>query len=135
MNIVSQGLKRFLILFVSFVAIDQAIKYLIRHYDGFYICNKNIALGLKIIDSIFWVFWLLIIIFLLLSLYKRCFVHNTLYIILILAGAISNIIDRIFFGCVIDFIDLKFWPVFNLADIYITIGAIMIIINKAKHTA
>jgi lipoprotein signal peptidase len=48
-------------------------------------------------------------------------------VLFIISGAISNIIDRIYFGCVIDFIDLRFWPVFNLADIYITIGAIILI--------
>jgi len=52
-------------------------------------------------------------------------------ILLIIAGGLSNITDRIIHGCVTDFIDLKFWPVFNLADIYITIGAIIII----KHIA
>lgn len=50
-------------------------------------------------------------------------------LLLIIAGAISNLTDRVLFGCVIDFIDLKFWPVFNLADIYITIGAIAVIIE------
>lgn len=48
---------------------------------------------------------------------------------LILSGGSSNLIDRVFYGCVIDFIDLKFWPVFNLADIYITIGAIVLMIS------
>lgn len=50
---------------------------------------------------------------------------------LILAGGISNLIDRIFRGYVIDFIDItelvKF-PVINLADIYITIGWVGIIV-------
>ncbi len=45
---------------------------------------------------------------------------------LILGGAIGNLIDRIFFGYVIDFIDLRIWPVFNVADSAITIGAVLI---------
>lgn len=45
---------------------------------------------------------------------------------LILGGAIGNLIDRIAYGHVIDFIDLRVWPVFNIADSAITIGAIMI---------
>jgi len=45
---------------------------------------------------------------------------------LILGGAIGNLIDRIVYGYVIDFIDFRFWPVFNIADSAITIGAIMI---------
>ena len=54
-------------------------------------------------------------------------------LLIIISGALSNIIDRIFNGYVIDFIYLHykdfFWPAFNFADIYITIGIIMIVIN------
>ncbi len=42
---------------------------------------------------------------------------------LILAGAIGNLVDRIIRGYVIDFIDFRVWPVFNIADSAITIGA------------
>jgi len=45
---------------------------------------------------------------------------------LILGGAIGNLIDRIVYGYVIDFIDFRVWPVFNIADSAITIGAIFI---------
>ncbi|MFP4472363.1 MAG: signal peptidase II [Candidatus Omnitrophota bacterium] len=45
---------------------------------------------------------------------------------LILAGAIGNLIDRIVYGYVVDFIDLRVWPVFNIADSAITIGAVLI---------
>jgi len=45
---------------------------------------------------------------------------------LILAGAIGNLIDRLRFGFVIDFLDLRFWPVFNLADSALTIGALLL---------
>ena len=45
---------------------------------------------------------------------------------LILAGAIGNLIDRITCGYVIDFIDFRIWPVFNIADSAITIGAAVI---------
>ncbi|MFA7255012.1 MAG: signal peptidase II [Candidatus Omnitrophota bacterium] len=41
---------------------------------------------------------------------------------LILGGAIGNWIDRLRFGAVIDFLDFRIWPVFNLADTAITIG-------------
>lgn len=45
---------------------------------------------------------------------------------LILGGAIGNLIDRVFFGYVIDFLDFRIWPVFNIADSAITIGAVML---------
>lgn len=45
----------------------------------------------------------------------------------ILGGAISNLIDRVRFGCVIDFIDFRIWPVFNFADSAITIGVVLIL--------
>ena len=54
-------------------------------------------------------------------------------LLIIISGAISNIIDRIFNGYVIDFIYFHYkdfsWPAFNFADIYITTGIIMIVIN------
>lgn len=47
---------------------------------------------------------------------------------LIAGGATGNLIDRLIFGGVIDYIDFKIWPVFNLADIAIVAGALLIII-------
>jgi signal peptidase II len=47
--------------------------------------------------------------------------------LLILAGAVGNLIDRIRLAKVIDFIDLKVWPVFNFADIYLSLAAVLII--------
>ncbi|MBF0484103.1 MAG: signal peptidase II [Candidatus Omnitrophica bacterium] len=48
---------------------------------------------------------------------------------LILGGAIGNLFDRISYGYVIDFIDLRVWPVFNIADSAITIGAVLIVLK------
>ncbi len=45
---------------------------------------------------------------------------------LILAGALGNLIDRISYGYVIDFLDFRIWPVFNVADSAITIGAVLL---------
>lgn len=64
---------------------------------------------------------------------KRSFSFR-LSLIFILSGALSNLIDRLRFGYVIDYIDLKFWPVFNIADSAITTGIILLmlimLINK-----
>ncbi|MCF7887291.1 MAG: signal peptidase II, partial [Candidatus Omnitrophica bacterium] len=47
-------------------------------------------------------------------------------------GAFSNLIDRLMLGAVVDYIDLRFWPVFNLSDSCITIGAILLIIDSLR---
>lgn len=44
----------------------------------------------------------------------------------ILAGALGNLIDRLRLGYVIDFLDFRIWPIFNVADSAITIGAILL---------
>jgi signal peptidase II len=51
----------------------------------------------------------------------------------ILAGAIGNLIDRILYGHVLDFIDIRIWPIFNIADSAITIGVILILWSMLKR--
>ena len=48
---------------------------------------------------------------------------------LIFGGAIGNLIDRIRFGYVVDFLDLRWWPVFNVADIALTVGVSLLFIE------
>ena len=50
----------------------------------------------------------------------------TIALSLILAGALGNLVDRLLYGYVIDFLDFRVWPVFNVADSAITIGAIIL---------
>jgi Lipoprotein signal peptidase len=51
-----------------------------------------------------------------------------------LAGAIGNLIDRIFLGAVNDFLDFMIgnfhWYVFNLADSYVTVGMVLVLIDS-----
>lgn len=51
-------------------------------------------------------------------------------LMLILAGAVGNVADRIFRGYVVDFFEFTFikWPVFNMADIYVVVGTIVMAI-------
>lgn len=51
---------------------------------------------------------------------------------LILLGALSNFIDRLSLGYVVDYLYLKYFTVFNLADIYISIGALISLISLKK---
>jgi len=46
---------------------------------------------------------------------------------LVLGGTIGNLIDRIAYGAVIDFIDFRIWPVFNVADSAVTISVVLLI--------
>jgi signal peptidase II len=50
---------------------------------------------------------------------------------LILGGALGNLIDRLRYGYVTDFIDLRWWPVFNLADSAIVIGVFVLTVFGA----
>lgn len=56
---------------------------------------------------------------------------------LILGGAIGNVIDRVFYGHVIDFIDVYYgsnhWPAFNIADSAICVGAVLLIIDSFRQ--
>ncbi|MFC1704149.1 signal peptidase II [Candidatus Omnitrophota bacterium] len=51
---------------------------------------------------------------------------------LILGGAIGNLIDRLAHGYVIDFLDFRIWPVFNIADSAITIGIILLLFQYIR---
>jgi signal peptidase II len=65
--------------------------------------------------------------------------RNPLFLIpcgLILGGAVSNLWDRIFLGFVVDYIDLRVWPVFNLSDSCITVGVGLLLwqsFKKSRH--
>lgn len=46
---------------------------------------------------------------------------------LLAGGAVGNLLDRVRFGAVIDYLDFRIWPIFNLADIGICLGAALIV--------
>jgi lipoprotein signal peptidase len=120
-------IKLFFLFFILVLA-DQIIKSI----SSFFICNKNIACSIPIAPAIFYFIWIVIIAVLIYLLTKTKSYYQKIFLILILSGAISNIIDRLRFGCVVDYIDLKFFPVFNLADVYITLGVIFLIVFNLK---
>ncbi len=143
-----------LIIFLLLVLIDLISKYIIFSYVDLYqfikitnffdithIHNFGVSFGLfsGTIPSLVLIFIGLIVTVLVVYLYINSsdpLEGWALYIII--CGAISNIIDRSINGYVIDFIYIHinkyYWPAFNFADIYISIGIIMIIINMLKKT-
>lgn len=108
----------------------------------YYVNNAGLALGLFSNSNIHfqWLFsgiTILIIIVFLTALY-RAVLHNLIYHSLscsmIVGGAIGNLHDRILYGAVIDFIDCYIkswhWPTFNIADIEICIGLMLLMIRR-----
>jgi signal peptidase II len=75
----------------------------------------------------------IVFIFYLLSGLGKQFLYATVTLALILGGAIGNLIDRIRWGEVIDFIDLHWhgyhWPAFNCADSAISVGLVLLVIG------
>lgn len=140
------------IIFILLVSFDLITKIIITNYIDLYqfipvfffldlthIHNFGISFGL--LSGVF-SSWLIIIVGLLVVAFiyylmtgaKETLEKSGLFIII--CGALSNIIDRTVNGYVIDYIYFHFnnfsWPAFNFADIYITIGIIMIMVNMLK---
>jgi len=110
------------------LALNQSIPVIKGIFHLTLVRNRGAAFGIlknQIPFLIFTAIFAIILLYLAIRKNK----HKKIYSIalsMILAGAIGNLIDRVFFGYVIDFLDLRIWPVFNLADSAITIGAILL---------
>lgn len=117
------------------VLIDQTLKLLALQKNlpdwGIFLnnfCNPGMSLGLEINQYFFWSFWLIALTFLLFLIKK----FNNFFLWLVLAGTLSNLIDRLVYGCVIDYLSILNFPIFNLADFFISFGFIgfLIYLNK-----
>jgi len=53
---------------------------------------------------------------------------------LVAGGTVGNLIDRLFLGHVVDFLDFRIWPVFNIADTAITCGMVLLFIYFMKNS-
>lgn len=53
---------------------------------------------------------------------------QTVALAMLLAGALGNFIDRAWHGYVVDFLHVVHWPVFNVADIYLTVGGLVLLL-------
>ena len=144
----------YIVLFiVGLVLIDQVSKLLVVNYLSYNILLNNNIISLDYVKNTGAAFgffsgniFFLVLITLALVIYliyelkqnidKK---FNLLFIILIISGAIGNLIDRVFRGFVVDFISFILFnsqmPVFNIADIFVTCGVaglIFVIFKEEK---
>ncbi len=152
---------RYFGLTILIILIDQAIKLSVHQYmdQGFigqiqvigdffklhYVTNPGMAFGItldfaygKLFLTIFRMIAMVGIGWYLVSLAKKNVHQGLLWCIgLILGGAIGNVLDRLLYGAVVDFIDVHYqgwhWPAFNIADSAISIGATLIVINEIRR--
>ena len=109
--------KTFYAIAILIIFLDQLSKYFVKTYFT-YTTNTGAAFGILQGQRTFLIFITIIIL-------GVIFYYAKLHPIalgFLFGGAIGNLIDRIFLGRVIDFIDLGFWPSFNIADSSNTLG-------------
>ena len=129
-------MKKLIIIALIIGLLDQTTKYTLKDLNfKYFTFTTNTGAAFGIFQNYNFVFILisLIVIFSLLYYYQN---YTKKYLIafgLILGGAIGNLVDRLIFGHVIDFIDLKFWPIFNIADSAVTIGFIILLYQILKE--
>ena len=136
-----------LLIVLSVIILDQITKYLIATYLSPFdsievfpflhivnVRNTGAAFGsFRNVGSIFFIIISVIaIIFVISLLVKRT--YNYAGLSLVLGGAIGNLIDRVLYGKVVDFIDFSVgsfhWPAFNVADSSLTIGIAVIVLTS-----
>jgi len=147
-------LSKYLLLFLIPLIMDQITKILaLKRYLPSKV-NNFLSFDLSFNRGISWSFfhseydyvffivssivWLIIIFLIIHTWYRFKQGFSILGEILILAGAVSNFIDRLLHGGVIDFIIFSFgswsWPIFNFADVFIIIGAMIMLKNNFAST-
>ena len=119
--------------------------YLSKYLNIYLIWNKGIAFGLFSLDEKNFYNYLTIFIFIIIVLILFWIIKSKgiqkYALLMISGGALGNLFDRIFYRAVPDFIDLHInnfhWFIFNIADIFITIGVSLMILSefivKGRH--
>ena len=135
--------RKYLTIFSSItivvILLDQLTKYLIKIFSPNWDIKiltieliKNTGAGFGILqDQTFWlgiisILVAVIIIYHYKKIPKRKFPQ--IFFALFLGGVVGNLIDRLFVGFVIDFVNFSFWPAFNLADACITVSVVGLVI-------
>lgn len=129
----------FFAVFLFGFVFDQFLKHLIRLGGGFYVCNFGIAWSLKVPSWVMFPLWFLVagaLVYVFLKKNQKNELGRADFLAysLIFSGALSNFFDRIYFGCVVDYVDLGFFPVFNLADALISIGVFLLGLKIIKNS-
>ena len=100
-----------------------------------YTCNDGAAFSILKGKRVFFIIMTIVVVFLIVYylLQNKVYWVEKYSLLLIISGAVGNLIDRIMYGYVIDFLDFIIFgydfPVFNIADSFITIGAIGLIVS------
>lgn len=116
---------KYYLLFIGTVFLDQISKLIIvKYYPNLLVINQGTAFGFNL--GIFFIPLYLLCIFLIYLMFKK----HVFELSLILGAALSNFIDRLIRGGVVDFIQIKYWPSFNLADIFIVCALFLIIYKE-----
>lgn len=136
-----------LFIVLSVIALDQITKFLIIGYLPLFdsieifpflhivnIRNTGAAFGMfKSLGSTFFIGISVIAIIFVINLLIRN-IYNSFGLSLVLGGAIGNLIDRILYNKVVDFIDFSIgsyhWPSFNVADSALTVGIMLILLKS-----
>ena len=131
---VKKKYKLFFLLTLIIVFVDQLTKWIVEstrpdikitEFFGIrYITNTGAAFGIFKDQNTVLVLTSFVFIGLVVFYLNKLPKNTAHFVAMILGGAIGNLIDRMLFGYVVDFINFSFWPLFNIADSFITIGAI-----------
>ncbi len=117
---------------VNHMELGESIPIIPKIFHFTYIQNPGSAFGLLRFSNLTFIIIGIIIIVLGIFFLSRMAKRNKIVFfsfVLILGGSIGNIIDRLRVGKVIDFLDFRIWPIFNVADSAINIGIFLLIIH------
>lgn len=127
------------ILISNLISLDKSITIINRFLYITYVRNTGAAFSIfSNYTFLLAIISILVIVLILYYIYKKPNLKKIEYLSygLLLGGACGNLIDRLIYGYVIDFIDVKIFkydfPVFNLADSFIVISFIILIILEIK---
>lgn len=123
---------KILSLLISIIFTDQLLKYLLINglMDSNYYKNFGAGLGLFKNQNSLIIVSMMLSFLLMLYLYKNInLIYSKLGIIFLLSGGLSNFIDRIRLDYIIDYINLYNLVYINIADVFIFVGFILILVN------